>query len=103
MKYVCKGQPGQRHPISQLPPPLSAQDKNGKATDWGNVPYSKVYGPQGWCEADNPVGEGRCDHWMGGGGAERSRMLGQCKADNPVGKGRCDRIRTPRSSEGFQV
>ena len=69
MKYVCKGQPGQRHPISQLPPPLSAQDKNGKATDWGNVPYSKVYGPQGWCEADNPVGEGRCDHW---GGGERS-------------------------------
>eukprot|EP00798_Chlamydomonas_sp_ICE-L_P001797 gene1797-33217_t len=32
--------------------------KDGKKTDWGNVPYEKLYGPNGWCEAER--GE-RCE------------------------------------------
>jgi hypothetical protein len=28
------------------------QTKHGKPVPWGNTPYSMVYGPQGWCEAD---------------------------------------------------
>ena len=44
-------------PSSFIPTPPTLQDKDGKPTDWGNVPYSKVYGEDGWCNADNPQGD----------------------------------------------
>ena len=31
------------------------QDKNGKEIGWGNVPYRSIFGPDGWCESDNPT------------------------------------------------
>ncbi|KAG1678608.1 hypothetical protein FOA52_012615 [Chlamydomonas sp. UWO 241] len=37
------------------------EDSTGQKIGWGSVPYSKVYGPDGWCEVDVPVGEGICD------------------------------------------
>ncbi len=39
-------------------------DHDGKPTDWGNVPYDKVYGPNGWCMVDQPGPEGSCDNCM---------------------------------------
>lgn len=32
---------------------------DGKKTDWGNVPYDLIYGPNGFCEKE--VGGGPCE------------------------------------------
>eukprot|EP00798_Chlamydomonas_sp_ICE-L_P001799 gene1799-33219_t len=37
------------------------ENHEGKKLDWGNVPYNKIYGQNGWCEADR--GE-TCDFCM---------------------------------------
>lgn len=70
-------------PPRQLGRPLSEycgkveQTKDGKKTSWGNVPYDKVYGPTGWCEADVPDEKGMCDY---------------CQVDNLDGP-LCDKIK----------
>ncbi|GAX76857.1 hypothetical protein CEUSTIGMA_g4303.t1 [Chlamydomonas eustigma] len=64
-----KGSPPGTPPV-QRGRPLSEfcgkvrEDKDGRPTTWGNVPYKKVYGPEGWCMVDKPSEEGNCDNCM---------------------------------------
>lgn len=64
------------------------QGWDGKKSDFGNAPTEGLYGPQGWCEADEPefrcpclrvgsrggVGSASGHGWAGGGARQQWRQ-----------------------------
>ena len=45
--------------------------KEGQGTAWGMYPWEELFGPEGWCQAENP--QRKCSCFLDGGWVERVR------------------------------